>query len=51
MRQFQSGFEDRIVDVFYIICEDTLDEDCLDRHASKCTVQDALKKAMNRRPK
>lgn len=51
MRQFQSGFEDRSVDVYYIICEDTLDEDCLERHASKCTVQDALKKAMNRRPK
>ena len=50
MRQLQSGHEDRSVDIYQIICEDTLDEDCLERHASKCSVQDALKKAMNRRP-
>lgn len=49
MRQLQSGHEDRIVDVFQIICDDTLDEDCLERHASKCSVQDALKAAMTRR--
>lgn len=49
MRQFQSGFKDRVVDIYHIICEDTLDEDCLARHASKCSVQDALKAAMTRR--
>lgn len=49
MRQFQSGFKDRIVDIYRIVCEDTLDEDCLARHASKCSVQDALKAAMTRR--
>ena len=49
VRQLQSGHEDRIVDVFQIICEGTLDEDCLERHASKCSVQNALKAAMTRR--
>jgi hypothetical protein len=50
MRQMQSGHTDRIVDEYRIICEDTLDEDCLARQASKCSVQDALKAAMTRRP-
>ncbi len=49
VRQFQSGFKDRVVDIYQIICEDTLDEDCLARHESKCSVQDALKAAMTRR--
>jgi hypothetical protein len=49
VRQFQSGFQERVVDIYHIICEDTQDEDCLERHASKCSVQEALMNGMNRR--
>lgn len=49
VRQLQSGHKDRVVEIYNIICEDTLDEVVLDRHKSKCSVQDALTAAMARR--
>lgn len=48
MRQFQSGF-DRVVDDYQIFAEDTLDEDVIEAHANKRSVQDALLNAMKRR--
>lgn len=43
-RQMQAG-HDRVVNVYRIAARGTLDEDVLERLASKCTVQDALLKA------
>lgn len=48
VRQFQAGF-DRNVFVYIIIARDTMDEDVLERHQSKRSVQDILLDAMNRR--
>lgn len=48
MRQMQSGY-DRDVFEHYIVAEGTLDEDVLERHISKRSVQDALMLAMKRR--
>lgn len=48
MRQMQSGY-DRDVFEHYIVAEDTLDEDVLERHKSKASVQDSLQAAMRRR--
>jgi len=47
MRQLQAGFN-RVVQVYNIICENTLDEDVIARDDSKCSVQDALLAAMKR---
>lgn len=47
-RQFQSGFK-RNVWVWNILTDDTLDDDVMERHASKRTVQDVLMAAMGRR--
>ena len=48
MRQKQGGY-DRVVEVYNIICDGTLDDDVIDRHESKRTVQEALTAAMSRR--
>lgn len=48
MRQKQGGYE-RVVEVYNIICHETLDDDVIDRHASKRSVQEALTTAMARR--
>ena len=48
MRQKQGGY-DRVVEVYNIICDGTLDDDVIDRHESKRTVQEALTAAMARR--
>lgn len=48
MRQLQSG-HDRLVHVFDIIAEGTVDEDVIAAHAHKRGVQDALLAAMKRR--
>ena len=47
MRQLQAGL-DRPVYVYDIVCEGTLDVDVVERMSSKCTVQDALLRAMKR---
>ncbi len=49
MRQVQSGFPDRLVRVWNIVCEDTLDETCLERHDTKRDTQDLLMAYMRRR--
>lgn len=41
MRQIQAGF-DRSVFVYLIVARDTVDEEVLIRHETKCTVQEAL---------
>ena len=48
MRQKQGSY-DRVVEVYNIICDGTLDDDVIDRHESKRTVQEALTAAMARR--
>jgi hypothetical protein len=48
MRQMQSGL-DRPVFVYDIVAENTVDEDVIEAHASKTTVQQALLRAMKRR--
>jgi SNF2 family DNA or RNA helicase len=48
VRQFQGGY-DRLVEVYSIICDGTLDDDVIERHKSKRSVQDALMHAMSRR--
>ena len=48
MRQLQSGF-DRPVWVYDIIASDTIDEDVVECHVNKRSVQDALLEAMKRR--
>lgn len=48
MRQMQSGY-DRSVFEHYIVAEGTLDEDVLDRHITKRSVQDSLRRAMTAR--
>ena len=48
MRQFQAGFK-RPVWIYDIIAADTIDEDIIDAHRSKRSVQDALLNAMKRR--
>jgi SNF2 family DNA or RNA helicase len=47
-RQVQAGF-DRPVFVYDIVARGTIDEDVLERHASKRSVQDILLEAMKRR--
>lgn len=47
VRQMQSGF-DRLVHVYDIVAEGTIDEDVIDAHAAKRSVQDALLAAMKR---
>jgi SNF2 family DNA or RNA helicase len=47
MRQLQAGL-DRPVWVYDIVSEDTLDEDVLESHTHKWTVQQALLQAMKR---
>lgn len=47
MRQMQLGLTD--VWVYNIIAEDTLDEEVIESHALKLSVQDALKLATKRR--
>lgn len=48
MRQHQSG-HDRLVTIHDIIAEGTLDEDVVERHKTKATVQEALLAAMKQR--
>jgi SNF2-related domain len=48
MRQLQAGL-DRPVFVYDIVADDTLDEDVIESHAAKRSVQDALLTAMKRR--
>jgi hypothetical protein len=48
MRQLQAGLN-RDVWIYEIEAEDTLDRDVIESHISKCTVQNALLNAMNRR--
>lgn len=48
MRQVQAGF-DRPVFIYDIIAEDTVDEDVIDAHAAKRSVQDSLLAAMKSR--
>lgn len=48
LRQMQSGY-DRPVYQYFIIAKNTIDEDVLERHASKRSVQDVLLEAMKRR--
>jgi SNF2 family DNA or RNA helicase len=48
VRQIQSGFN-RNVFVYIIIARDTMDEDVLERHKSKKSVQDILLEAMKHR--
>lgn len=50
MRQMQSGY-DRDVFQHYIVAEGTLDEDVLERHETKRSVQDCLLDAMRARGK
>lgn len=47
-RQHQSGF-DRVVTVYDIVAEDTVDELVLERHESKRSVQEILLEALKRR--
>ncbi len=47
-RQMQSG-HNRVVQVYDIVAEDTMDEDVIAAHAAKRSVQDALLNAMKRR--
>lgn len=47
MRQMQSGFN-RPVHLHYILAENTIDEDVYDRRVNKRTMQDIMKKAMER---
>lgn len=48
LRQMQSGY-DRPVYQYFIIAKNTIDEDVLERHASKRSIQDVLLEAMKRR--
>ena len=48
MRQLQAGFE-RAVFVYDIVAKDTIDEDVIESHVAKRSVQDALLNAMKRR--
>lgn len=48
VRQIQAGF-DRPVFIHYIVAENTIDEDVIERVQSKRSVQDILKAAMKRR--
>lgn len=48
LRQMQSGY-DRPVYQYFIVAKNTIDEDVLERHASKRSVQDILLEAMKRR--
>jgi SNF2 family DNA or RNA helicase len=48
LRQMQSGY-DRPVYQYFIIAKNTIDEDVLERHASKRSVQSILLEAMKRR--
>ena len=48
LRQMQSGY-DRPVYQYFIIAKNTIDEDVLERHASKRSIQDILLEAMKRR--
>lgn len=47
VRQIQSG-QNRIVQVYDLVSEQTVDEDVIERHISKRAVQDLLLDAMNR---
>lgn len=47
MRQFQAGYE-RPVMVYDIVAKGTLDEDVIESHTTKCSVQQALLGAMKR---
>ena len=47
-RQAQSGY-DRLVYIYYILAENTIDGDILTRLRERCSVQDALRRAMERR--
>jgi hypothetical protein len=49
MRQIQCGHPERLVRVFNIVMEDSLDEVVLDRHATKRDTQDLLMEYMARR--
>jgi len=49
MRQVQCGHPERLVRVFNIVTEDTLDDVVLDRHRTKRSVQDLLMEYMTRR--
>ena len=48
MRQMQSGY-DRVVFVYLILAKGTIDEDMLERQATKKSVQDLLLEAAKRR--
>jgi SNF2 family DNA or RNA helicase len=48
MRQFQGGY-DRPVFVYDIIADNTLDEEVIESHTTKCGTQQALMNAMKRR--
>lgn len=48
LRQMQSGY-DRPVYQYFIIAKNTIDEDVLERHASKRSIQSILLEAMKRR--
>ncbi len=48
MRQYQGGY-DRPVWVYNIVAENTLDEEVIESHTTKCGVQQALLNAMKRR--
>ena len=48
MRQLQAAL-DRVVMVYDIVAEDTIDEDVIAAHASKLSVQEALLRSANRR--
>jgi SNF2 family DNA or RNA helicase len=48
MRQYQGGY-DRPVWVYDIVAENTLDEEVIESHTTKCGVQQALLNAMKRR--
>lgn len=50
VRQIQAG-KDRVVTVHNIVARDTVDEDVLDRHATKREVQSILMDAMKKRTK
>ena len=49
-RQAQSGY-DRPVYIYYILADNTIDEDILVRLRERCSMQEALRKAMERREK
>lgn len=49
MRQVQSGYPDRLVRVWNIIVDDTIDDVVLDRHGTKRDTQDLLMEYMRRR--